>query len=266
MLTVLPDEHLRIYAGLHDLESTAHALEANVAACKRRFLHGGAGAADEVVATLGELRDQLQRLQVRRGELTSQLAALTDAEAAPDRRAVVRPTPTLRGSTDVVSIADLVGFLASLKKTGTLSVQSSDSMFVLEFQDGAVVDAVTNAGDPDLRLGTVLVAQSLVTEARLQECLTASREAKELLGDQLLRTQTVSETDLRTALAAQVQRIFEAAFQLQHAQFAFLDGSVSAIAQRASLNTTHLLLEAARQTDERQRQTTTGALDAALPL
>jgi hypothetical protein len=251
MLTALPPEHLLAYATLHELEATAQALEATAAACKRRFLHGGAQAGDEIAAALGDMRDQLQRLQVRRAELIRQLASVAGAAAPPERRAAVRPAPCLRGSTDVIAIADLVAFLASLKKTGTLSLQAPDALFVLEFQEGAVVHAATNAADPDLRLGTVLVAQNLVTEARLQECVAASRNANELLGDQLVRTATVSEADLRTALAAQVQRIFEAAFQLRHAQFSFLDGSVSAIAWRARLNTTHLLLEAARQTDER---------------
>lgn len=264
MLTALPPEHLSAYATLHELETTAHALEATAAACKRRFLHGGAEAGDEIATALGAMRDLLQRLQVRRAELTRQLASVAGAAAPPERRANVRPAPCLRGSTDVIAIADLVAFLASLKKTGTLSLQAPGALFVLEFQHGAVVHAVTNAADPELRLGTVLVAQNLVTEARLQECLAASRRDNELLGDQLVRTETVSEADLRTALAAQVQRIFEAAFQLRHAQFSFLDGSVSAIAQRAQLNTTHLLLEAARQADEKC-QAAAAAVGDALP-
>lgn len=265
MLTVMPDAQLRVYSSLHALEATSQALEARLAAGKRRFLHGGAAAGEDVAITLADARHDLARLQARLDEATAQLAKMTPAEPPAERRNGVRPAPTLRGSTDVLEVADLVAFLSSLQKTGTLSLESPGALFVLEFQDGAVVHAVTNAGDPELRLGTVLVAQNLVTEARLQECVAASRAANELLGDQLVRTATVSEGDLRSALAAQVQRIFEAAFQLRHAQFTFLDGSVSAIAQRAQLNTTHLLLEAARQTDEKRLAQAAAAIAEALP-
>ena len=65
-----------------------------------------------------------------------------------------------------------------------------------------------------------------------------------------MRSATVSEADLRTALDEQVRRIFEYAFSLQQGRFAFLEGSLSTLSQRTSLNTTQLLLEAARLQDE----------------
>jgi hypothetical protein len=132
------------------------------------------------------------------------------------------------------------------------------------------VHAVTNRLEPEMRLGTILVAQNKLTETQLHAHLEASLQANELLGTQLVRSETVSAPDLREALEVQVRSIFDAAFELHDARFTFLEGNVSSIAQRVRLNTTHLLLEAARQSDERRHagghdSPTASALDTILP-
>lgn len=262
MLSISPDKQIRAYSSLRALEARAQAVEELVGSLKRRCLHGGPGAVDEVAAAAGELRAQLRQLTEQAAELETVFRSVAQASPLPERRREPREATGMRGTTDVLSVADLMGFLSSVKKTGTLTLQSSEATFVFEFQNGAVVHAVTNETDPDLRLGTILVAQNMLTEQQLQDSLEASAVTKEILGDQLVRSQTVSETDLRFALELQVRKIFESAFQLAHANFTFHDGNLSNIAQRTSLNTMHLLLEAARQTDEKRRRESGGATSA----
>ena len=233
-------------------------------------MHGGPSACPDLISSTAEVRWQLRRLDGHVQNLEKSLGFIGSLEKEPDGQ--VEEPAGVRGTTDVLPVADLVGMLSSARKTGTLSLQAGDTMYAFEFLNGAVVHAVTNHANPGLRLGTILVAQSMLTEEQLRENLDASAAEHELLGEYLVRTQTVSVSDLRTALEAQVQMIFEAAFELDGAHFSFIEGSLSNIAQRTSLNTTHLLLEAARSRDEKRRDGThavflaaKSALDSILP-
>jgi len=261
-----PHEHdarVRAWNAMHALEGQAQDVEAVLAELKRLCLHGGDSAA--IAGAASDLRAMVRRLRedVAEGEVA--LDAVTEGAAPPERRAGARADGSvLRGTTDVISAADLFGFLSSLQKTGTLTLQAPEAMFVFELQDGVVVHAATNLADPELRLGTILVEQGLLTEAELHDRVQESSAAHALLGGHLVDQQAVAVDDLRGAIEEQVHRIFDAALAAPGARFAFTEGSLSHIAQRASLNTTHLLLDAARLDDERRRAAG-GALDRVLP-
>jgi hypothetical protein len=246
-----PESLIRAYAGLRSLEARAEAIEEVLGNLRQRCLSGGPAVLPDLVVASGELRWHVRQLEQQYQDFHAALGAgaMTDL---PERRSEQREHASMRGTTDVLAVSDLVSMLSNLRKTGTLTLQAGGSMFAFEFNAGAVVHAVTNRANKDLRLGTILVAQSKITEDQLRANLVAGTRDKEMLGARLVRTQTVSATDLRAALEEQVRRIFDEAFALQNARFSFFEGSVSEIAERASLNTTCLLLEAARQHDEGQ--------------
>lgn len=259
MLAIDPEKQLQAYTSLRSLEARGQAIDQQIRSLKRCCLDGRPGAMTQLITASSELRWQLRQLDEQAAALDSVLGVVRAGSGAgsssgsgpvAERAQVANEPSCLRGTTDVLGLPDFISLLSSLRKTGTLTLQSGGSMFVFEFQQGAIVHAVTNCGNPDLRLGTILVAQSKITEEQLKESLDVSAQSKVLLGTQLLRSETVSEADLRSALEVQVRKIFDAAFALENAQFTFLDGSLSNIAQRTSLNTMALLLEAARQSDE----------------
>jgi len=250
MLALAPETQLRAYASLRSLETRALAIEELIGSIKRSCLHGGLGAVADLISATAELRWQLGQAGELTGALESTLGVQRGHEAAPEKRHEVQEPRGMRGTTDVLGVPDLISLLSSLRKTGTLALHAGEAMFVFEFQEGRIVHAITNQQGPQLRLGTILVAQNKLTEEQLQDCLDASAEAKAMLGTHLVHSATVSESDLRAALDVQVRRIFDLAFSVPFARFTFLDGSISNIAQRTTVNTTHLLLEAARQKDE----------------
>lgn len=260
-MTIKP---LDVYSVMRSLEAKTRSLCSVVELAKRASLHDGDGDLPELVTLSAEMRWQLRQLDQSVIRMQSALGIDAGGEAQrpesagePDRR---RETSTLRGNTAVVSVADLLGMLSSLGKTGTLTLQADDTVCVFELQEGRVVHAVTNHPDADMRLGTILVAQNKLSEQQLDESLAQSRARKDLLGNVLVRSATVSQQDLRMALDEQVHRIFVRAFGLQRADFTFLEGCVSKLHQRTSVNTIELLLEAARQLDE-QRSGGGGAAD-----
>jgi hypothetical protein len=272
MLTLASETQLRIYATLRGLEARALAFDSLVESLKRSCVHGGIGAITELVTMAAELNFQLRQIHGLTAELDGHLGMLSSSDRKPARAPEAPEPPGIRGTTDVIAVSDLVGMLSNSNKTGTLALQSADAMFAFEFEEGRVVHAITNKQDAGLRLGTILVAQNKLTEEQLQASLDSSAEAKELLGAHLISTATVSQSDLRAALDVQVHRIFDQAFELRGARFTFLEGSISNIAERTALSTTHLLLEAARQKDHERHEgrnewfdsTTKGTLDSIL--
>jgi hypothetical protein len=250
MLSLSTETQLRTYAHLRSLEARSEAIDDLIRGLKRHCLHGRPGVQTELISATAELRWQLRQVNELAIELESSLGVVRSGEEAPEKRMQVQEQPGIRGTTDVLGVPDLVNMLSALQKTGTLALQARDAMFVFEFEEGKIVHAITNQPNPELRLGTILVAQNVLTEQQLQESLDASAQANALLGSHLVHSATVSESDLRAALDLQVRRIFDAAFALRGANFTFLEGNLSNIAQRAAVNTTQLLLEAARQEDE----------------
>jgi hypothetical protein len=253
MIALSPEIQLRAYASLRSLETRALALEEAIGSIKRSCLHGGLGAMAELISATAELRWQLGQVGQLATALETSLGVQRHTGTAPVKHNEAPEPAGMRGTTDVLGVPDLVGLLSSLHKTGTLALHAGEAMFVFEFQEGKIVHAITSQPSPDLRLGTILVAQNKLTAEQLKDCLEASAQAKDLLGTHLVHSATVSETDLRAALDVQVRRIFDLAFALKFARFTFVDGSISDIAQRTAVNTTHLLLEAARQQDESGR-------------
>lgn len=293
MLALSPEKQLSIYSILRALEPRTLALESHVGNMKRTCVHGGSGSIPDLVALSAELKWQLSQL----ADLSVEVAALLGINPARKDSPGATPEPQaggveepgadgsedeskgakrsepsgMQGSTDVIGVPDLVSTLNNLHKTGTLALNGNDCMFVFEFLDGKVVHAITNKQAPEMRLGTILMAQNTITESQLNDSLDASAAADQPLGAHLVTTATVSEEDLRSALDRQVQMIFREAFELRGARFTFIEGNLSNLAQRTAVSTTELLLEAARMMDEAAHEVgaepawaTKGAIDSIL--
>ena len=249
------DSQIYAFAEVAKLERRVLELEDLVGLLKRKCLDGARNALPELVTATSEIRWHLRQVAAHVFHIEHHLGI--HGRSAPDverEPTVDTKAPTgLRGSTDTLSIPDLLGLLSNLQKTGSLTLQAGDTLYVLEFLEGAIVHAVTNERSPEWRLGTILEAQCKLTAEQLRESLAAVERTKELLGNELLRTALVTESDLRAALEMQVRNLFEHIFGLGYARFSFVEGNISNVGQRVSLSTTQLLLESARRQDEGER-------------
>jgi hypothetical protein len=249
------DSQIYAFAEVGKLERRIEEIEGLVATIKRQCLDGMRSALPAMVTATSELRWHLRQVASHVFDIERHLGIKGRGKADVDVEPAAEPkAPSgLRGSTDALAIPDLINLLSSLQKTGSLTLQAGDTMYVLEFLEGAIVHAVTNHRDPEWRLGTILEAQCKLTAEQLRESLAVVERTKELLGAELLRTARVSESDLRGALELQVRKLFTSIFALPHARFSFIESNISTLAQRVSLNTTQLLLETARRQDEERR-------------
>ncbi|MGE0145014.1 MAG: DUF4388 domain-containing protein [Planctomycetota bacterium] len=252
MSTPAIDKKVAVFSHVHELERRATQVEAVVAQIKRLLLASGdALPIPELIGVFGELGWQLEKSQATLGKLA--------AEAGIQRRPTTtapkdsEPPCGLKGSTKSLRIPDLLGILSSQRKTGTLTIRAGDESFTLELLRGAVVHLVSNRPRPDQRIGTILVARNRISAERLEAFLRTHTAIDGPLGQALTRESLISEEDLRDALAAQVRELFRRIFEVENAQFAFIDGKVSDLEQRVCMNTMQLLLDCARLKDEAVR-------------
>lgn len=156
----------------------------------------------------------------------------------------------LRGHTQSITIPELLGFIASLRKSGTLVVHGSDENFLIELKDGAVVYAQGDNAPAGLLLGEILVAQGALDSERLLEYLDGHPERMGVLGNSLLEAGLITEESLRIALSFQVQHLFHRLFVQEDAWFQFEEGVHRIDSEDIRLNVQKLLLESARIRDE----------------
>jgi hypothetical protein len=159
----------------------------------------------------------------------------------------------LRGTTRSITLSEILGFIATLRKSGVLRVSTGAESFVVQLADGHVVFAQSDAPPPGQRLGEILSARGAVG-AEVSARLAAERTLPEgLLGQRLVGEGLLSQDALKHALAYQIQCIFHRLFHARGALFQFDEGVSVISPDDVRLNVTSLLLESARSSDEHAR-------------
>ena len=156
----------------------------------------------------------------------------------------------LQGNSWTIPIPELIGFLATGRKSGVLWVHDPHETFLLELRNGRLAHATSDRTPVGERLGEVLIDQGTLTERTLQDFLQHYTKSQGMLGDALKDAGLITARDLERALAAQVQHLFLRLLRAKNAIFRFEEGMQLLIAQHVELNITQLLLESARAHDE----------------
>lgn len=163
----------------------------------------------------------------------------------------------MQGTTDFISVPDLVSLLQSQWKSGTLHVVSPNEHFELQFQSGGLLHASSSASPDGQRLGDILVRRGAIAREELDELL-AGKKAADRMGDLLTRGELVPPAELTAALDEQVQHIFHRVFSLPKSRFEFHEGLEGEPSDRVRYNVTRLLLESARHCDEQSQKRSAG--------
>ncbi len=151
------------------------------------------------------------------------------------------------------ALADLLGLLSAMAKSGVLWVQSSGETFSIVLQDGGVVHAASDRSPPGLRLGEILVAQGAVTQSQFDAFLARFKTAAGKLGLALEREEIVTRAQLAAALEYQVHRLFERMMTQENATFVFTERPAESSDHRLRISVPMLLLESCRVRDEKNR-------------
>jgi len=166
------------------------------------------------------------------------------ADSAPS----TQHTLALFGQGTVLPIPELIGFLGTVGKTGILRIITAKETYVLEFLRGDIVHGEATSAPEGHRLGDLLVAQGVIDRATLEGAHENGPSWR--LGQTLLKKKLIEKVHLTTALQTQIQWLFNRLFRDEAKSFTFWTGPPLCAEDGVRLNTTSLLLEGARYSDE----------------
>lgn len=155
----------------------------------------------------------------------------------------------LHGDISAFRLPDVLMFLSTSRKSGTLTVACDGREAWLYFQDGALVYAGSNR--EEFRLGSILLRKKKITaeqRARIDELML--REGGRF-GELAVQENVLSEEQLRDFLKVQVSEIVYDAFVWHGGTFAFThETSLPSYAVTIAIDLPNLIMEGARRIEE----------------
>jgi hypothetical protein len=158
----------------------------------------------------------------------------------------------LEGTLRDFSLSDIFQLIGLQRKTGVLTLRSSEDVVTVSFLDGKVVGADSLNKRLEDRLGQVLLKTGAVTRAELDAALKTQMETLERLGHILLERTVISREELRKAFEQQILQIIYRVFRWQDGDYHFSqETSVDYDAELVTpLGSESILMEGARMLDE----------------
>ena len=131
----------------------------------------------------------------------------------------------IHGTLTTMSVPDLLQFLASGRKTGTLKFSRGKVVKQIYFENGVIVGSHSN--DPKEYLGQVLIHYDKLDEPRLQLAMEVQRKSGGRLGEILIAKGLISDADLLEILRTRTLDIIYDLFLWAEAQFEFFENEPS---------------------------------------
>lgn len=155
----------------------------------------------------------------------------------------------LQGSLAAFKLPEVLTFLAGARKSGTLTLHTSDKSSSVFFRDGALVFA--HSTDEQLRLGAILLRKKRLTRAECDLIDELMRREGGRFGEIAIKEGILGETQLRDFLKVQVSEILYDAFVWSGGTFAFSDAlDLPAYAVTICVDLANLIMEGARRIEE----------------
>src|SRR2546428_13923378 len=101
------------------------------------------------------------------------------------------PSTGLTGSLKTMSLPDLLQWVGSGRKTGTLSLKGGTLHKKIYFQDGAIIGSSSN--DTREYLGQFMLSEGIISEQQLKDAFDLQAQTKVMLNRILVKTGLVSE-------------------------------------------------------------------------
>jgi hypothetical protein len=160
----------------------------------------------------------------------------------------------IRGDLQTMSAAELLQFLALGEKTGSLEVWSPSTTVRLVFHKGRIVASASS--DARQQLGELLVRHKHITEEERRRALDAQQSLGLSFGKLLVKIGAVTEFDLIKVLRMKVENEVTEMFGWHHdAEFVFIANELPTNDYLPlRLDPIALIIEASRRQDELQRQ------------
>jgi hypothetical protein len=158
-------------------------------------------------------------------------------------------SPVLTGSLSAFALPEVLTFLSTGHKSGTLTLSYAEREAWLFFDDGALVHAGSN--QEQFRLGSILSRKKKISREDRERIDDVMRRDGGRFGQLAIQQGVLTEAQLSDFLKIQVSEIVYDAFVWSGGQFSFVpQTSLPSHAVTISINLPNLIMEGARRIDE----------------
>ncbi|HLF55333.1 MAG TPA: DUF4388 domain-containing protein, partial [Thermoanaerobaculia bacterium] len=130
----------------------------------------------------------------------------------------------ISGNLETMELAELLQWLSSAQKTGTLAVDDGKVQKQIVFRDGRIIS--TASSDPREHLGAILISHGFVTDGELAGAIERQRQEKTLIGKLLVEMNAIDERDLYRMLRLKAEESLYDVFTWTEGDFRFHDGQL----------------------------------------
>ncbi len=158
----------------------------------------------------------------------------------------------LQGNLRTMPLTDLLQWLGTSRKTGTLRLQRAKVAKILVFHEGTIT--ACSSDDPPEMLGHYLVARGKISEETLRLALARQATSHQHLGKILVEMNALSVSDLTGHLTAKAEETIYSLFDWEEAEFLFDEtASPPPGAFAVELRIEEVLLRGLKRYDESRR-------------
>ena len=127
----------------------------------------------------------------------------------------------LEGTLEDFSLADIFQLIGIQRKTGILSLKSSQETVSVTFHQGMVIGADSVPRKMEDRIGKVLVKTGLISQDELKEALELQQKTLQKIGFILVDQKYISREQLKEALQIQVTQMIYRLFRWTNGEYYF---------------------------------------------
>lgn len=164
---------------------------------------------------------------------------------------MVRCRPmSLTGKLETMGLPEVLQWIATSRKTGTLYVRRASVEKRIVFRTGEIYSSWSN--HPRESLGQFLIRDRLVSEEQLFGALLRQEQLGKMLGAILVDEEAITPDQLKHALRTKAEETVYDLFQWPDGEFEFREGEFTEVFH-LELPVTQVILEGIRRVDEWQR-------------
>jgi hypothetical protein len=157
----------------------------------------------------------------------------------------------LKGSLATMSVSEVLQWIETNRKSGTLQIEMKSFRKMLYFRDGFIFFASSNREGE--RLGQFLIYKGVLNERKLSECLQNAKQAGDLrkLSEIVVEMGFLTQEQLLGFLSELIQEIVYDCFLYESGDFEFSDGALpEEVLTGFGLSPQEVAMEGLRRLDE----------------
>jgi len=157
-----------------------------------------------------------------------------------------------KGTLRDFKVPDILQLISYQKKSGLLTFTSDNAFITLVFEKGFIVGVDSFPKKIELRSGSVLVKQDLISEEMLDRALSIQKRTNQKIGEILLSMGLIGESTIAEALHTQATEIILSLFKWKKGDYNFkvMDVIEPSMKIIEPLSTDNIIMEGVQMLDE----------------